>query len=224
VYEVTVGEFKQFVAATAHQSAGCESYDGTWQPKSELNWNNVGYAQTASHPVVCVSWRDARDYANWLSRKTGQRYRLPSDSEWEYAARAGSEAFRTWGTRLEAACLSANVADQTAARRYPGWKVHPCTDSYVYSAPVGSFQPNAFGLYDMLGNAFEWVQDCWHTDYRGAPTNGSAWLSGDCVQRDMRGGSWFTVPSLVSVTARNHFEDSYRSNSVGFRLVREVQQ
>jgi formylglycine-generating enzyme required for sulfatase activity/predicted Ser/Thr protein kinase len=223
VYEVTVGEFKQFVDATAHQSAGCTTYDGTWQSKSALSWNNVGYRQTAGHPVVCVSWQDARDYANWLSRKTGQRYRLPSDSEWEYAARAGSEAFRTWGTRLEAACLSANVADQTAEKRYPGWKVHPCADGYVYSAPVGSFQPNAFGLYDMLGNAFEWVQDCWHADYRGAPTNGSAWLGGDCTQRDMRGGSWFTVPSLVSVTARNHFEDSYRSNSVGFRLVREVQ-
>jgi formylglycine-generating enzyme required for sulfatase activity/predicted Ser/Thr protein kinase len=224
VYEITVGEFREFANATHHKSAGCQVYDGTWQESSALNWNNVGYTQTATHPVACVSWRDAREYAAWLSNKTGQRYRLPSDSEWEYAARAGSAAPRPWNTNVAAACTDANVADQTAARQYPGWKVHPCSDGYVYSSPVGSFQPNEFGLYDMLGNVFEWVEDCWHPDYHGAPADGSAWLSGDCSQRDMRGGSWFTAPSLVSASARNRFEDTYRSNSVGFRLVREIPQ
>jgi formylglycine-generating enzyme required for sulfatase activity/predicted Ser/Thr protein kinase len=224
VYEITVGEFREFANATHHKSAGCEVYDGTWKASSELNWNNVGYTQTATHPVACVSWRDAREYAAWLSNKTGQRYRLPSDSEWEYAARAGSAAPRPWNANVAAACTDANVADQTAAQQYPGWKVHPCSDGYIYSSPVGSFQPNEFGLYDMLGNVFEWVQDCWHADYRGAPTDGSAWLSGDCSQRDMRGGSWFTAPALVSASARNRFEDTYRSNSVGFRLVREIAQ
>jgi formylglycine-generating enzyme required for sulfatase activity len=224
VYEVTVGEFKEFADATAHQSAGCSSYDGSWQANSDLNWNNVGFTQSATHPVACVSWRDANEYAQWLSQKTGQHYRLPSDSEWEFAARAGASQSRPWGMALAAACASANVADETAARQFPGWKVHPCTDGYVYTAPVGSFRPNAFGLYDMLGNVFEWVQDCWHDDYRGAPVNGAAWLDGDCTQRGMRGGSWFTAPSLVSVAARNRFEDTYRSNSVGFRLVREIQQ
>jgi formylglycine-generating enzyme required for sulfatase activity len=170
-----------------------------------------------------VSWRDADEYATWLSHKTGQRYRLPSESEWEYAARAGSAVPRPWNTDA-AACTDANVADETAARQYPGWKVHPCSDGYIYSSPVGSFQANEFGLYDMLGNVFEWVQDCWHPDYHGAPTNGSAWLSGDCSQRDMRGGSWFTAPSLVTTSARSRFEDTYRSNSVGFRLVREIPQ
>jgi formylglycine-generating enzyme required for sulfatase activity/predicted Ser/Thr protein kinase len=223
VYEVTVGEYREFAEASQHKSAGCQVYDGTWQSKSELNWNNVGYSQTATHPVVCVSWRDAGEYAAWLSRKTGQQYRLPTDSEWEYAARAGSVTARPWSTN-EAACVAANVADQTAAQQYPGWKVHPCSDGYTYSSPVGSFQPNEFGLYDMLGNVFEWVQDCWHPDYRGAPADGSAWLSGDCSQRGLRGGSWFTAPSLVSTSARNRFEDTYRSNSVGFRLVREIPQ
>jgi len=95
----------------------------------------------------------------------------------------------------------------------------------VYTAPVGSFQPNAFGLYDMLGNVFEWVQDCWHQDYRGAPTDGSAWrANGDCNQHNLRGGSWFTAPTLVSTAARNRFEETYRSNSIGFRLVREIPQ
>ncbi len=224
VYEITVGEFREFAEATRHKSAGCQMYDGTWQANSELNWNNVGYTQTATHPVACVSWRDAREYAAWLSHKTGQRYRLPSDSEWEYAARAGAPTPRPWNTNLEAACTHANVADEAAARQYPGWKVHPCSDGYVYSSPVGSFEPNEFGLHDMLGNVFEWVQDCWHPDYQGAPTDGSAWLNGDCTQRGMRGGSWFTAPTLVSNSARNRFEDTYRSNSVGFRLVREIPQ
>jgi formylglycine-generating enzyme required for sulfatase activity len=224
VYEVTVGEFKEFADATSHKSAGCQRYDGTWQASSELNWNNVGYPQTATYPVACVSWRDAAEYAAWLSHKTGQHYRLPSDSEWEYAARAGSGLARPWGARTDRACTSANVADQSAAAQYPGWQIHPCKDGFVYSAPVGSFQPNAFGLYDMLGNVFEWVQDCWHPDYRGAPTDGSAWLDGDCTQRGMRGGSWFTAPALVSTSARNRFEETYRSSSVGFRLVREIPQ
>jgi len=224
VYEVTVGEYREFVDATSRKEAGCRTYEGNWQERADLSWNNVGYAQTAAHPVACVSWQDARDYAAWLSRKTGQQYRLPSDSEWEYAARAGSEAARPWGAQTQSACAHANVADETAERHYPGWTVHRCSDGYVYSAPVGSFEPNEFGLYDMLGNVFEWVQDCWHADYQNAPSDGSAWLDGDCSQHDMRGGSWFTAPSRVSVMARNRFAQDYRSNTVGFRLIREIQK
>ena len=223
VYEVTVGEFREFVEATSRKITGCTVYDGTWRERRDLNWSDVGYPQTAAHPVACVSWRDALDYTTWLSHKTGQHYRLASASEWEYAARAGSAAPRPWSKNVESACNSANVADWSAGQRYPGWKVHPCNDGYVYSAPVGSFAPNGFGLYDMLGNVFEWVQDCWHSDYRGSPSDGSAWVSGDCSQRDLRGGSWFTTPAYVSVAARNHFQEDYRSNSIGFRLVRELE-
>jgi formylglycine-generating enzyme required for sulfatase activity len=223
VYEVTVGEFREFVDATKRKIAGCTVYDGSWHERADLGWNDVGYPQSSTHPVACVSWRDARDYTTWLSHKTGQHYRMASASEWEYAARAGSEASRPWGADTEAACMSANVADLSAAQRYPGWKVNQCTDGYVYSAPVGSFAPNAFGLYDMLGTVFEWVEDCWQPDYRGAPTDGSAWVTADCAQHDMRGGSWFTAAAAVSVAARNRFEEGYRSNSVGFRLVREIQ-
>jgi formylglycine-generating enzyme required for sulfatase activity/predicted Ser/Thr protein kinase len=223
VYEVTVGEFREFVDATTHKITGCTVYDGAWHERPDLNWSDVGYPQTSTQPVACVSWRDALDYTTWLSHKTGQHYRLASASEWEYAARAGSEAPRPWSTDTDAACKYANVADMTAAQRYPGWKVHPCSDDYVYSAPVGSFAANGFGLYDMLGNVFEWVQDCWHPDYRGSPSDGSAWLTGDCSQRDMRGGSWFTAPPYVSAAARNRFEEGYRSNSVGFRIVREIE-
>lgn len=223
VYEVTVGEFREFVEATARKITGCTVYDGAWHERADLNWSDVGYPQTATHPVACVSWRDALDYTAWLSHKTGQLYRLPSASEWEYAARAGSAAPRPWSDRTEAACNSANVADLAAAQRYPGWKVHQCNDGYVYSAPVGSFAPNDFGLYDMLGNVFEWVADCWHADYRGAPSDGSPWLTGDCTEHDLRGGSWFTAPQYVSVASRNRFAAGYRSNSIGFRLVREIE-
>jgi formylglycine-generating enzyme required for sulfatase activity/predicted Ser/Thr protein kinase len=223
VFEVTLGEFREFVNGTQRKITGCTVYDGSWHERADLSWSDVGYPQSSTHPVACVSWRDARDYTTWLSHKTSQHYRLASASEWEYAARAGSEAARPWGSDTEAACKSANVADLSAAQRYPGWKVHPCNDGYVYSAPVGSFAPNAFGLYDMLGNVFEWVEDCWHPDYQGAPTDGSPWVAGDCSQHDMRGGSWFTAAPSVSVAARNRFEDTYRSNSVGFRIVREIE-
>jgi formylglycine-generating enzyme required for sulfatase activity/predicted Ser/Thr protein kinase len=223
VYEVTVGEFREFADATGHRSTGCQTYDGAWSEQPAASWQNTGYQQTAMHPVACVSWRDARAYADWLSVKTGQRYRLPSESEWEYAARGGATGSRLWADS-GAACANANVADASAAQRYPGWKVASCSDGFVYTAPVGSFKPNAFGLYDMLGNVAEWVEDCWHDDYAGAPADGSAWLGEPCGERGVRGGSWFTAPARVSLSARNRFDDSYRSNSVGFRLVREMKQ
>jgi len=223
VNEVTVGEFREFAEATGYHATSCATYDGVWAERAGFNWQNVGYTQTATHPVACVSWRDVRDYAAWLSKKAGQNYRLPSESEWEYGARAGSGAAQSW-TDSAAACASANVADQRAAQHYPGWTVDPCSDGYVNTAPVGTFRPNAFGLYDMLGNVAEWVRDCWHDDYQGAPTDGSAWLRAGCAERGLRGGSWFTNPARVSVSARNRFDDRYRSNSVGFRLVREIKQ
>jgi formylglycine-generating enzyme required for sulfatase activity/predicted Ser/Thr protein kinase len=223
VYEVTLGEFRDYVGATQRKITGCTVYDGQWHERPDLGWNDAGFPQSSTHPVACVSWHDALDYTVWLSHKTGHHYRLPSASEWEYAARAGSESARPWTKNTEWACNTANVADLAAAQRYPGWKVHSCNDGYVYTAPGGSFSPNAFGLYDMLGNVFEWVQDCWHADYRGSPSDGSAWLTGDCSERDLRGGSWFTSPQYVSVAARNRFAEGYRSNTIGFRLVRELE-
>jgi formylglycine-generating enzyme required for sulfatase activity len=170
-----------------------------------------------------VSWHDAKDYAAWLSHTTHQTYRLPSASEWEYAARAGSAAQVPWTTPAEA-CSYANVADQTAARHYQGWKVLPCADQFVQSAPVGSFKENAFGLYDMLGNVFQWTEDCWTDNYEGAPIDGSVQSAGDCAQHELRGGSWFTQPDFVRTAYRNRFDGNYRSTSIGFRLIREIPQ
>ena len=116
------------------------------------------------------------------------------------------------------------MADQTALQRFPGWTTHACMDTYVQSAPVGSFAANAFGLHDTLGNVFEWVADCWHDDYTGAPDDGSARVDGDCSQHETRGGSWFTAPDFVRVSYRNRFAADYRSTSVGFRVVRRTAQ
>jgi sulfatase modifying factor 1 len=221
---VTVDEFQQFIAATGWDMQGCDTYDGEWKYRPQNNWTNPGFTQTGMHPVTCASWKDAEAYAQWLSTKTGHRYRLPSASEWEYAARAGGEAVQPWGADASGACANANVADASATRRYPGWAAFACEDGYVYTAPVGSFKINAFGLNDMLGNVFQWTEDCWHADYSGAPTDGSARRDGDCSEHELRGGSWFSTPAFVRANYRNHFAADYRTSSVGIRLVRDIEQ
>ncbi len=220
VNEVTVGEFAEFAREYPRNRAGCETYDGEWQVRPGVSWSNAVAEQDASLPVTCVSWQDAADYAAWLSLRTAQTYRLPSASEWEYLAGAGSPA-PPW-TEPASACAHANAADASAAQRYPGWTTFVCNDHFVGAAPVGSFTPNAFGLADTLGNAFEWVQDCWRDDYAGAPTDGSAVTDGGCGEREARGGSWFTTPAYVRPSYRNRFQAAYRSQSLGFRLVREI--
>jgi formylglycine-generating enzyme required for sulfatase activity len=220
--EVTIGEFREFVAATQRDMSGCTTYDGLWQYQQSASWQAPGFTQTPMHPVTCVSWDDAVAYAAWLTQKGGHVYRLPSASEWEYAARAGTELAQPWGTTPSGACAEANVADQSAAQRFPGWSVFPCTDRYVNTAPVGSFKANAFGLNDLLGNVFEWVEDCWYDDYTGAPVDGSARENAGCRERELRGGSWFSSPQYVNASYRNRFEHDYRSSSIGFRLVRDM--
>jgi formylglycine-generating enzyme required for sulfatase activity len=218
---VTVDEFRAFASATGRNMQGCEVYDGDWRRKPDSNWENPGFAQGGSHPVTCASWNDAKAYAAWLSAKTGHHYRLPSASEWEYAARSGTAAVLPWADAA-GACAGANVADQSAARRFPGWTVFTCDDGYVFTAPVGTFKANKFGLNDMLGNVFQWTEDCWHPDYSDAPADGSARADGDCSERELRGGSWFSTPAYVRANYRNHFAADYRTSSVGIRLVRDL--
>jgi formylglycine-generating enzyme len=197
----------------------CEIYDGAWHALPDASWKNPGFLQEGSHPVTCVSWRDATAYAQWLSAITGHVFRLPSASEWEYAARGGSSASRPWDGRGPGPCTQANVADQTAVQHYPGWDVFSCADRFVNTSPVGSFAANPFGLNDMLGNVLQWTEDCWRGDYIHAPSNGSARTDGDCTQHELRGGSWFSAPKFVTASYRNHFAAGRRTSSVGFRLV-----
>jgi formylglycine-generating enzyme required for sulfatase activity len=219
---ITVDDFQQFVAATGRDMQGCDTYDDGWKHRPKSSWKDPGFTQTGTHPVTCVSWNDAAAYATWMSAKTGHKYRLPSASEWEYAARAGTEPAQPWTSGSADACANANVADQSAARRYPGWTVFACNDSYVYTAPVGSFNANAFGLNDMLGNVFQWTEDCWNADYAKAPIDGSARSDGNCSEHELRGGSWFSTPAYVRAGYRNHFAADYRTSTVGIRLVREL--
>ena len=220
--DITVDDFRRFVAATGRSMTGCDVYDGEWRRRAAASWLKPGFTQTSRHPVVCVSWSDAVAYADWLSAKTGHKYRLPSASEWEYTARAGSPQVPPLQGDPAGACAEGNVADRSAERRFPGWNVFPCDDGFVYTAPVDSFGPNSFGLSDMFGNVMVWTQDCWTSDYAGAPSDGSARETAACAEHELRGGSWFSPPSVVRVSYRNHFASDYRTSSVGIRLVREM--
>jgi formylglycine-generating enzyme required for sulfatase activity len=176
-YAVTRGEFARFVAESGYRVApGCLiRRSGGWRDERRASWRRPGFAQTDQDPVVCMSWNDGEAYADWLSRKTGHAYALLTEAQWEYAARAGTTTPYYWGAQ--------------ASRAYANYGTERCCapaaegkDRWLHTAPSGSFPPNAFGLYDMHGNAWQWMQDCWHRNYDGAPADGSAWLSGSCVE------------------------------------------
>jgi formylglycine-generating enzyme required for sulfatase activity len=170
-----------------------------------------------------VSWDDiTKDYLPWLVLKTGKSYRLLSEAEWEYAARAGSITPFHFGSDEKDLCHYANVADRVGKEQYADWKIADCRDGYVNTAPVGSFKPNAFGLFDMHGNVLEWVQDCWNGNYRGGPSDGSAWATGECGMRVLRGGSWAREPQYQRLATRNKYQTGTRSFSIGFRIARAL--
>ena len=191
-YEVTRGEFGRFVRETGH-SAGKACWNwkaGEWEMRTDWSWRYPGFSQTDAHPVACLRWEDANAYVRWLSTKTGKRYRLLSESEWEYVARAGTRTpFHYGGT------ISTDQANYHGLYLYGSGRAGQYRKQTV---PVGSFPPNAFGLHDLHGNVLEFVEDCWHDSYAGAPGNGRAWtVGGDCKIRVTRGGSWHSSPRQV---------------------------
>jgi len=223
--EVTRGQFAAFVTETGYQAgSSCFAFDdGKWSEHQGLNWQNPGYPQEDSHPVVCINWNDAKAYVDWLMRKSGKPYRLPSEAEWEYATRAGTTTARYWGDSPDQACSYANVIDSIGKAQVAGviWAVHNCNDNYPFTAPAGSFKPNAFGLHDMIGNAWEWVEDCWNETYIGAPIDGRSWSSGTCEKRVLRGGSWYNgSPQNARSARRIRLTASDRGSNDGFRLAR----
>ena len=187
VYKVTRGEFARFIGATGHlMGDSCRTYeDGEWKERSGRDWRDPGYEQTDRHPVTCVSWADAQAYAGWLSDETGEGYRLLSESEWEYVARAGTVTARYWVGDERVQCRYANGGDEAFKRRQAGWKwrIASCDDGHAWTSPVGSYRGNDFGLRDVLGNVWEWVEDCWNGGYHGAPRDGRVRVSGDCGLR-----------------------------------------
>ena len=223
-YEVTRGEFAAFVKATGHQAGDfCWVLPhGSWKNKGRNDWRDPGFQQTDRSPVVCVSWKDAQAYIEWLSRKTGKVYRLPSESEWEYAARARTTTARYWGNDENTVCAHANVNDRTAKVVNRFWGGANCDDAHGKTAPVGSFPPNGFGLYDVLGNAWEWTEDCWNGSYSGAPADGTAWTAGECSRRVLRGGSWMDSPSSVCSAYRYTSTSDNWDVTFGFRVARTL--
>ena len=217
-YEVTVGQYAEFVRETKHKTGNC------FYPE-DTSWRDPGFKQSNEHPVVCVNWDDASTYAYWLSVKTGHEYRLLTEAEWEYAARAGTTTPYHFGRMILGNQANYNNNNES-------------------TVAVGSYPSNAFGLYDMHGNVWEWVEDCWHDDYTSAPTNGSAWLSGcrkgnesDCDPaadwckeliigkelRVLRGGSWSSVPEYLRSADRFWWLNaSIRDDDSGFRVARTL--
>ena len=223
--EVTRGEYRAFAESTARKAHGCFAWNGSeFELEARKSWRDTGYAQDDGHPAACVSWEDASAYVAWLSARTGKRYRLPSEAEWEYAARAGAATPRFWGADANAACAYANGADRSTQARVAfaaAWSAAECEDRHAYTAPVGSFRPNAFGLHDMLGNVAEWTQDCWNADHAGAPSDGSARTTGDCALRTVRGGSWEDGPVGVRSAYRVGSPTTIRVWTRGFRVASE---
>ena len=222
--EVTRAEYAAFVTATGRGSGdGCRVLTGSeWNTNAEASWRAPGFAQGGGHPVVCVNWLDAQAYVEWLSEGTGKSYRLPSESEWEYAARAGTTTARYWGAGSDDQCRYANGADAAAKSRFNGWIVAGCDDGVIWTASAGSYGANDFGLFDVLGNVWEWVEDCWHENYAGAPADGSPWRGGDCGRRVLRGGSWLNAPRFLRSAARVSTPPGSGTYLAGFRVARTL--
>jgi len=222
-YEVTVSQYRAFVLATSRNIRGsCTVWNGSkYEADSTKDWRNPGFAQSDMHPVVCVSWDDAKAYTQWLKQKTGKEYRLLSESEWEFASRGGTKTARFWGDDPNLACNYANSADVRFKINVPGmsnWTAVGCDDGFAYTAPVGSFKPNTFGLYDMLGNVLEWTQDCYSDNYSTTPVNGDAHYAGDCTRRVIRGGSWNTAARNSRSADRTGVSASILFAGIGFRV------
>lgn len=229
--EVTRAQYARFVADYEHEfKPGCRTWDEAQRRFVEdgrRTWENPGVpaAPADDHPASCVSWLDAHAYVEWLARKTGRPYRLPSEAEWEYAARAGSTTLRPWGDLAELGCEYANTYDLTSRDARPlGWAAAACHDGQADVAPVGTFKPNAFGLVDMIGNVAEWTEDCATASYVGRPKDARAWVwTGGCKRRVVRGGGWADPVDRSRSAWRGDAEDSERADTVGFRVALDLE-
>ena len=223
---VTQGEYDHFIKASGHEVGGkCTVIaDGKWQAQLQRSYLDTAFAQTARHPVTCVTVADAEAYVAWLSTATGHRYRLLHEAEWEYVARAGTRGWRWNGDAPESICHIANGADQSYDRARPGEPNanKSCDDGYLFTNPVDAFPANAFGLHDMLGNLWQWTADCFTASYEKAPAYAAQPVTGgDCGQRVIRGGSWHNYPDALRSAARFALPNDMRSASIGFRVLRE---
>jgi formylglycine-generating enzyme required for sulfatase activity len=224
-YDVTRGQFATYVAETHREpTPGCAwaGLHASQVVDPKASWRDPGFPQEDTHPVVCVSFTEAEDYVRWLSTKTGKAYRLPTEAEWEFAAREG---------RLESGRPPAPI-DHEHANYGADACCGPLTsgrDRWLATSPVGSFPVNALGLYDMAGNVWQWVADCYVESYTGAPSDGSARETTPCEHRVLRGGAWGDIPALLRPATRNWApppddpkNTNYHSTGVGFRVARAL--
>lgn len=237
-HEVTVGQFRRFLSASGHvpesiaDGTGGYGYVAMQVPGKDafagrdprFSWQDPGFFQGDDHPVVNVTWNDAVALAEWLTRAEGIRYRLPTEAEWEYACRASSRTRYFFGDDPSGLSGYANTFDAAAASYWPPWadRALPGHDGHAFTAPVGRYPPNAFGLHDMLGNVWEWVAD-WHDDgyYAVSPRDDPPGPASGTV-RVRRGGSWHTWPLYARCAFRNWNTPQTRYTLVGIRLLREV--
>jgi len=206
-YEVTVGEFRKFIDDTNYQTDSdkkgyCWTYTTKWEKKSGANWKNSGFNQTDNNPVVCVSWNDAKKYTNWLSKKTNKNYRLPTESEWEYVARAGTT------TKYSFSDSSSSLGSYAWYNSNSGSKTHK----------VGTKKPNRWGLYDMHGNVWEWCEDWYVDNYKSTPRDGSSYNNKKSY-KILRGGSWDYDANVLRSANRNWGAADSTGSDSGFRLV-----
>jgi formylglycine-generating enzyme required for sulfatase activity len=229
-FMVTVDQFADFVRETEYDAESeCFVFkDGDWVQQPDSSYRNPPFSQTGLHPAVCLRWDAAKAYVSWLSKKTGKTYRLLTEAEWEYAARArtrpGCYPRYFFGDNEDDMCRYGNGADQTAKKKNVAekdWTFFHCSDGYAYTSPVGTFLPNGFGLYDMHGNAQHWLEDCWHDKYDGTPSDASAWTSGNCRLHVIRGGSWHGSPGLLRA-AHRYWSNNSANYTIGFRVARTL--
>jgi formylglycine-generating enzyme len=229
-YTVTRGQFRTFVDDTGHKTdaetdgQGGYGYDadkGEFQQDPKYSWRNPGFEQTDAHPVVNVSWNDAQAFCVWLSRKAGKKYRLPTEAQWEYACRGRTQTRFYFGDDDEDLAKYGNVADASARKKFPAWSwTIKADDGYVFTAPVGHYKPNGFGLYDMHGNVWQWCADYYDTQYYAHSPIKDPFNSKipDSARRVLRGGSWCLNPTYCRAANRGRCAPDYRSDSDGFRV------
>lgn len=223
---ITRGEYERFIRASHRQDTdGCAEMnnDGRWVKTAGLSWQSPGFEQTRDHPVVCVAWDEAKGYAQWLSSRSGHAYRLLSEADFEYIARAGATTAFPWGPSERDICAHANSFDAAARRAHPDWPAADCDDGYANTAPIYAFPSNAFGLYDATGNVFQWTADCYaEGGYALASASGATRDATTCTQRIIRGGSWLNGWRGLRAAMRDRDRPQDRYTNIGIRVAREL--
>ena len=235
-YEITLDQYEAFVHATNRPVGGDCLTDrrkrGDWQYDAATTFRDPGFVQEGDHPVACVNWDEAQAYVAWLNTQTKGGYRLLTEVEWEYVARGGAtqNLAYPWGNDEAKGCPFANVFDRTALQTYggadtSGYKVFDpmnCADGRLNTAPVGSLQPNGFGVFDIIGNVQEWVEDCYSATRDRLSESGAPPAEGNCARRFVKGGSWGTLAHNVRIAERVPYPATHRDDSIGIRVARTL--